>query len=155
MRAGRLGRGRACSAIGYRPSFLTGTPPREGAEAVVERMLYVLWDCGLNIGGGAIRTVEEALALAEDDVSERTALLDLRWVSGDERLVSTLRLKFDRTHRTRNAIAAFIAAKLAERDARVDRQGTAATRSSPTSRTAREPCAICRPCAGWPSTLRQ
>lgn len=103
--------------------FLTGTPPREGAEAIVERMLYVLWDCGLNIGGGAIRTVDEALALAADDVSERTALLDLRWVSGDERLVSTLRLKFDRAHRTREAMEPFITAKLTERDARVDRQG--------------------------------
>ncbi|AZU02656.1 UTP-GlnB uridylyltransferase, GlnD [Glycocaulis alkaliphilus] len=103
--------------------FLTGTPPREGAEAIVERMLYVLWDCGLNIGGGAIRTVDEALALVADDVSERTALLDLRWVSGDERLVSTLRLKFGRAHRTRESITPFIAAKLSERDTRVDRQG--------------------------------
>ncbi|MCC5981869.1 MAG: [protein-PII] uridylyltransferase [Oceanicaulis sp.] len=103
--------------------FLAGTPLREGGEGIVERMLYVLWDCGLNIGGGAIRTVDEAIALAREDVSERTALLDIRWVSGDERLVSTLKHKFARTLRAHDEIAGFVSAKLSERDARVDRQG--------------------------------
>jgi [protein-PII] uridylyltransferase len=102
--------------------FLTADDAPEGAEAVVERMLYVLWDSGLNIGGGAIRTVSEAVALAESDVSERTALLDLRTISGDERLEGELKARFA-AQLSGDRAAEFVMAKLAERDARVDKQG--------------------------------
>ena len=115
----------------------------------------MLWDCGLNIGGGAIRTVDEAIALAREDVSERTALLDIRWVwSGDERLVSTLKHKFARTLRAHDEIAGFVTAKLSERDARVDRQGDSRYAVEPNIKDGKGArCAICRPFAGSPRCL--
>lgn len=102
--------------------FLTADAPSEDIAGVVERTLYALWDAGLHVGGGAIRTVGEALKLAEDDVSERTALLDLRVISGDERLAGRLRDGFAAQLSGSKAVQ-FVAAKLAERDQRVDRQG--------------------------------
>lgn len=102
--------------------FLAADEPPDWAETVIERTLYALWDCGLTVGGGAVRTVDEALALARGDVSERTALLDLRSLTGDLSLVRALLTRFDDEILRPNA-AAFAADKLAERDARVERQG--------------------------------
>ena len=102
--------------------FLVGESPPEGHEQIIERTLYALWDSGLPVGGGAVRTVEEAIALAKENVSERTALLDIRLLAGDERLLSRLKQRFDDEVRGEDA-AGFVLAKLAERDARVDRQG--------------------------------
>ena len=102
--------------------FLTGPEAPDGVKAVAERLLYVVWDSGLPVGGGAIRTKAEALALAQEDVPERTALLDLRPISGDEALVGRLKTAFDAQLRAGDA-ASFVAAKLEEREARVERQG--------------------------------
>ncbi len=102
--------------------FIVADEPDDGVKTVIERTLYALWDAGLSVGGGALRTVDEALTLAQEDVSERTALLDLRAISGDEQLVQTLKTRFDAQLRSGDA-AGFVTAKLAERDARVDRQG--------------------------------
>lgn len=102
--------------------FLVADDPPDWAETVIERTLYALWDCGLTIGGGAVRTVDEAITLAAEDVSERTALLDLRSLSGDMSLVRALLDRFDAEIVQPDA-AGFASEKLAERDARVDRQG--------------------------------
>ncbi|MGX6649125.1 [protein-PII] uridylyltransferase [Maricaulaceae bacterium MS644] len=102
--------------------FLVSDPAPDWAPLVIERTLYALWDSGLTIGGGAVRTVDEAIALATDDVSERTALLDMRSITGDLTLVRELLARFD-TELLRPNAAAFAAEKLAERDARVVRQG--------------------------------
>ena len=102
--------------------FLVKDNAPDYAEPLIERMLYALWDSGIQVGGGAVRTVDEALALAKEDLSERTALLNLRGVSGDERLARRLQTRFEKAELGENA-PAFASAKLAERDARVDRQG--------------------------------
>ena len=102
--------------------FLVDDPAPAHAAETVERVRYALWDIGLTVGGGAPRTVQEALALARADVSERTALLDLRSLTGDLRLVRALLVGFEAECLGEKA-AAFAAAKLNERDARVDRQG--------------------------------
>ncbi len=102
--------------------FLVRDPAPDYAEPFIERMLYALWDIGIDVGGGAVRTVNEALALAKTDQAERTALLDLRPVSGDERLVRRLLNRFERSQLGVHA-RAFASQKLAERDARVDKQG--------------------------------
>ncbi|PWE18442.1 [protein-PII] uridylyltransferase [Marinicauda salina] len=102
--------------------FLVDADAPDYAATIVERTLYALWDVGLAVGGGAMRTVDEAIALAEDDLSERTALLDLRILSGDDHLAAELRERFEDQLREGDA-EAFVHAKLAERDARIDRQG--------------------------------
>ncbi|MGD9917183.1 MAG: [protein-PII] uridylyltransferase [Paenirhodobacter sp.] len=90
-------------------------------ESVIETMLYMLWDLKLKVGH-ASRTVEECLRLGREDVTIRTALLELRYIDGDaglaHRLSDTLRNDLFRTTGPE-----FTEAKLAERAERHRRQG--------------------------------
>jgi [protein-PII] uridylyltransferase len=102
--------------------FLIDDGAPQAAAEIVERTVYALWDCGLTLGGAATRTLDEAIALAREDVSERTALLDLRTITGDESLERRLMERYE-AELLGDAAPDFASAKLAERDARVDRQG--------------------------------
>ncbi|MCC1481729.1 [protein-PII] uridylyltransferase [Roseibaca sp. Y0-43] len=90
-------------------------------EQVIESTLYVLWDLKLKVGH-ASRSVDECLRLGRDDITIRTALLEHRFLHGNETLAKTLRKRlwselFAKTH------ADFVEAKLAERDARLSKIG--------------------------------
>ncbi|HXV81292.1 MAG TPA: [protein-PII] uridylyltransferase [Candidatus Binatia bacterium] len=50
-------------------------------EAVTERLLYTLWDAGLQVGH-ATRTIKESIALSSSDLKVKTALLDARYLCG-------------------------------------------------------------------------
>ena len=91
------------------------------SESVTEYILYMLWDLGLKVGH-ATRTVNETLKSARDDFTVRTALLEARFMCGDEALFSELTTRFDKEVVAGSA-REFIAAKLAERDARHARVG--------------------------------
>jgi [protein-PII] uridylyltransferase len=90
-------------------------------ESVVEFMLYVLWDLGLKVGS-AVRSVDESLSLARQDMTIRTALLEARPLVGDAALAATLLERF-RQDVARADARPFIAAKLAERDQRHQKAG--------------------------------
>ena len=94
-------------------------PP--GIEKVVEALLYVLWDLRLKVGH-ATRTIDECLKQARADMTIRTTLVEARFVSGDKALFETLRARFDKQIVAKTA-AEFVAAKLAEREARVRKAG--------------------------------
>lgn len=90
-------------------------------ESLTEYMLYMLWDLGLKVGH-ATRTVDQCVKLAKEDQTILTSLLDLRYLSGDRDLADSLYRTYRRTI-TRGKGRAYIAEKLAERDARHDREG--------------------------------
>lgn len=54
---------------------------REFAEALAERMLYVLWDLSLEVGY-SVRSSRDCIDMAEKDLTVRTALLDTRYLTG-------------------------------------------------------------------------
>jgi len=54
-------------------------------EATAEKILYSLWDTGLQVGH-AVRSVPECARLAGQDFKVRTALLDARFLCGDQEL---------------------------------------------------------------------
>jgi [protein-PII] uridylyltransferase len=54
-------------------------------ESVAEKILYTLWDAGLQIGHAA-RNIPESIRLAGKDMRVKTALLDARYLCGDEAL---------------------------------------------------------------------
>jgi [protein-PII] uridylyltransferase len=62
---------------------------RELATKFVEALLYPLWDAGLSIGHQVI-DADEVLALAQQDLTTATALLDLRPIAGDRALAAAL-----------------------------------------------------------------
>ena len=92
-------------------------------EQLVEYMLYVLWDLGLKVGH-ATRSVEESMRLAGEDHTIRTALLEARFVWGDEKVFHRFKTRFDE-----EVVAGsgpdFVDAKLGERDRRHERMGDA------------------------------
>jgi [protein-PII] uridylyltransferase len=91
------------------------------SESVTEYILYMLWDLGLKVGH-ATRTVGETLKAARDDMTVRTALLEARHLCGDRALAADLMGRFD-AGVVAGTAREFIAAKLAERDARLARVG--------------------------------
>jgi [protein-PII] uridylyltransferase len=94
-------------------------PP--GLERVVESLLYVLWDLKQKVGH-ATRTVSECLRQARADMTIRTTLIEARFIVGDKGLFETLQKRFDAEIVAKTA-PEFVAAKLAEREARVRRAG--------------------------------
>ena len=90
-------------------------------ESVIEFILYMLWDLGLKVGH-ATRSLPECVRLAKQDVTIRTALLEARFLWGDEALYDELRKKFWSEIATGSG-QDFVDAKLAERDDRHHHQG--------------------------------
>ena len=91
------------------------------AEQVVEYMLYLLWDLGLQVGHAA-RSVEECLRQSRRDWTIRTNLLEARFVWGDQELAGELSRRYEAEIQSSDAIA-FVEAKLAERNERHRRVG--------------------------------
>jgi [protein-PII] uridylyltransferase len=85
-------------------------------EAVTERLLYTLWDAGLQVGH-AIRSISESMRLASTDMKVRTALLDCRYVCGDQTLYNEFE-KAVQSRLARKRVSGFVGEKLAENDAR-------------------------------------
>jgi len=90
-------------------------------ESVVEFMLYVLWDLGLKVGH-ATRSVDECIRLSKGDTTIRTALLESRYICGDQELFSDLKKRYT-ADVAADTSSSFVDAKLAERDQRHMRQG--------------------------------
>ncbi|MBL8583115.1 MAG: [protein-PII] uridylyltransferase, partial [Rhizobiaceae bacterium] len=85
-------------------------------ERLVEYMLYMLWDLGLKVGH-ATRTVEECVRLSRADITIRTAVLEARWLWGEQDLYDELVRRFDEEV-VANTGPEYVQAKLAERDER-------------------------------------
>src|ERR1700691_2336231 len=63
-------------------------------EQVVEYMLYTLWDMGLKVGQ-ATRSLDETVARSKTDLTIRTAVLEARYVWGDQDLYLELKKRFE------------------------------------------------------------
>jgi [protein-PII] uridylyltransferase len=90
-------------------------------ESVIEFILYMLWDLGLKVGH-ATRSLGECVRLSKQDITIRTAILEARYLWGDQKLYDELRKKFWTEVATGNG-QDFVEAKLAERNERHARQG--------------------------------
>jgi [protein-PII] uridylyltransferase len=90
-------------------------------EQVVEYLLYLLWDLGFKVGH-ASRTVDECIKLSRADFTIRTSILERWLVAGDRELFAELGRRFD-AEVVAGTSEEFIAAKLAEREARHAKSG--------------------------------
>jgi len=90
-------------------------------EQVAEAILYCLWDMGLKVGH-ATRSVDESIRQARGDMTIRTAILEMRFLTGDRPLYDELVDRFDREV-VQGTAAEFVTAKLAEREERHRRAG--------------------------------
>lgn len=118
---GGYGRGEMAPYSDIDIGFLTPWKQTSWSEQVIESMLYALWDMGLKVGHSS-RSLDEMVRQAKSDGTIRTALVEARFVWGDMGLYDEAAARF-RAEVQADGARAFIADKLAERDARHRRMG--------------------------------
>ncbi|AXV14265.1 [protein-PII] uridylyltransferase [Neorhizobium sp. SOG26] len=118
---GGYGRGTLAPGSDIDLLFLLPEKNSDAMRKAVEFLLYVLWDLGFKVGH-ATRTVEECIGLSKGDMTIRTAILESRYICGSAPLVTDLETRFDKEI-VADTGPEFIAAKLAERDARHQKAG--------------------------------
>ena len=117
------GYGRGLLAPGSDIDLLFVLPYKQTAwgESVAEAILYCLWDMGLKVGH-ATRSVDECIRQAKADMTIRTAVLEARFLFGDEKLFEELVARFDKNV-VQGTAHEFVNAKLAEREERLRKAG--------------------------------
>ncbi|KHL24965.1 protein-PII uridylyltransferase [Croceibacterium mercuriale] len=90
-------------------------------EQVIEALLYFLWDLGLKVGHSS-RSLDEMVRMARADLTIRTALLEGRYLWGDEALYAEASQRFW-AEVVPGSETRFVTEKLAERAARHKRMG--------------------------------
>ncbi len=90
-------------------------------ERVAEAILYCLWDMGQKVGH-ATRSIDETIRQSRADMTIRTAILETRFLGGDEALYDEMVTRFDKEV-VQGTAKEFVAAKLAEREERHHRVG--------------------------------
>lgn len=117
------GYGRGLLAPGSDIDLLFVLPYKQTAwgESIAEAILYCLWDMGLKVGH-ATRSVDECIRQAKADMTIRTAILEARYLFGDEKLFEELVARFDKNV-VQGSAQEFVTAKLAEREERLRKAG--------------------------------
>jgi [protein-PII] uridylyltransferase len=118
---GGTGRGEMAPYSDLDLMFLVPERGSPWCEQAIEAILYILWDLKLKVGQ-SVRTPDQMIAAAKEDVTVRTALLEARWIWGDEELHDLAMQRFQSEVVTGTA-RDYVAAKLAERDSRHERMG--------------------------------
>ena len=118
---GGYGRGQMAPYSDIDLLFLTPWKQTAWGEQVIETMLHMLWDLGLKIGH-ATRSLDDMVRMAKADITIRTALLESRFVWGDQALYDEASGRY-RREVVAGTARAFTAEKLAERDARHRKMG--------------------------------
>lgn len=90
-------------------------------ERLTEFVLYMLWDLGFKVGH-SVRTIDQCLRLNKEDQTILTAMLDIRYLAGDQLLFEKLSERLTRDIK-RGSARTYIAGKLEERDQRHAREG--------------------------------
>jgi len=126
---GGYGRGELAPLSDVDLLFLLPYKETPFSEQVVEFILYSLWDAGLKVGQ-AVRSIDENILHAKADMTVRTALLDARWIWGDQALAAEFKRRFHKEI-VEGSGAQFVQAKLAERGARHEKTGDSRYRLEP------------------------
>ena len=118
---GGYGRGEMAPQSDIDIAFIFPYKQTGWSEQVVESMLYTLWDLGLKVGHSS-RSLDEMVRMAKEDLTIRTAMLESRYVWGDEVLYDEASARFA-ADVVAGTSRSFITDKLAERDMRHKRMG--------------------------------
>lgn len=121
LAVGGYGRNEMCPQSDLDIAFLTPQRGTPWCEQVIEAMLYLLWDLGLKVGHST-RTPADMVRMAKDDLTIRTALLEGRYIWGDEALYAEAAQRFG-DEVVKGTERQFVIEKLAERNARHKRMG--------------------------------
>jgi len=121
MAVGGYGRGEMALHSDVDIAFVTPWKPTGWTESAIEAILYLLWDLGLKVGPST-RSVDEVIHAAGADHTVRTAILESRYVWGDEALYDEVVARFWKAFAA-GSVAAYVKEKLDEREERHARMG--------------------------------
>ena len=121
MAVGGYGRGEMAPHSDVDIAFITPIKQTPWCEQVIEAMLYFLWDLSLKVGQSS-RSLSDMVRMCRADLTIRTAMLEGRYVWGDQALFEEARQLFwnDVVAGTERQ---FLTEKLAERNERHRRLG--------------------------------
>jgi len=118
---GGYGRGEMAPHSDVDLAFVTPWKPVGWCEQVIEAILYLLWDLKLKVGHSA-RSIDEAIHVARTDHTARTAMLEARYIWGDQALFEEVTQRF-RKEVLAGDVRQFVTQKLEERNERHRRMG--------------------------------
>ena len=121
MAVGGYGRGEMAPHSDVDIAFLTPIKQTPWCEQVIEAMLYFMWDLGLKVGHSS-RSLDEMVRMSKSDLTIRTAMLEGRYIWGDQALYEEVRVRFWRDV-VSGTERQFVVEKLAEREERHKRMG--------------------------------
>jgi len=121
MAVGGYGRGEMAPHSDVDVAFITPIKQTSWCEQVIEAMLYFLWDLGLKVGHSS-RSLDDTVRMAKGDLTIRTALLEGRYVWGDQALFAEAQARFQ-AEVVAGTERQFVSEKLAERNERHKRLG--------------------------------
>jgi [protein-PII] uridylyltransferase len=121
MAVGGYGRGEMAPHSDVDIAFLTPGKQTAWCEQVIEAILYFLWDLGLTVGHSS-RSLDDMVRMAKSDLTIRTALLEGRYVWGDQALYEEASRRFF-AEVVPGTERQFVSEKLEERDQRHKRLG--------------------------------
>ena len=121
LAVGGYGRGEMAPFSDVDIAFLTPWKQTGWTEQVIETMLYTFWDLGLKVGHSS-RSLDDMIRMAKSDLTIRTALLEARYVWGDQALYDEAAARFQ-VEVVADTARAFVSEKLAEREERHKRMG--------------------------------
>ncbi|MCP5403333.1 MAG: [protein-PII] uridylyltransferase [Novosphingobium sp.] len=118
---GGYGRGEMAPHSDVDVAFLTPIKQTPWCEQVIEAILYFLWDLSLKVGHSS-RSIDDMVRMCRSDLTIRTAMLEGRYVWGDQPLYEESRQRF-----WKDVVAGterqYVTEKLAERNDRHKRLG--------------------------------
>ncbi|MCB2080803.1 MAG: bifunctional uridylyltransferase/uridylyl-removing protein, partial [Novosphingobium sp.] len=121
MAVGGYGRGEMAPHSDVDIAFLTPIKQTPWCEQVIEAILYFLWDLGLTVGHSS-RSLDDMVRMCRSDLTIRTAMLEGRYIWGDQELFDEARARF-----WKEVVAGterqFVSEKLGERNDRHKRLG--------------------------------
>jgi len=101
--------------------FLVPDEISRWTQVFTERMLYLLWDIGLDVGYST-RTAKDCYALARENYDVLTSIIDGRYLKGDSIFLNTF--KWDFKKRVLEKVATdFVRAKLQIMEERLEKHG--------------------------------
>ncbi len=82
---GSYGREQLCVRSDIDLLFVYRDFPGYNTKSIIEKILYLLWDCGLKLGH-RVHKVDELLEASRSDITIKTALIESRFVDGSRHL---------------------------------------------------------------------
>ena len=118
---GGYGRGEMAPHSDVDIAFITPVKSTAWCEQVIEAILYYLWDLALKVGHSS-RSLDEMVRMAKQDLTIRTAILEGRYLWGDQDLYADASRRFW-SDVVPGSEAQFVTEKLEERNQRHRRMG--------------------------------